>query len=147
MAFYSTIKSHRIHCFQKFVDNTQQCFAFTAQANFPAHNLNFHWRWRWLDQIQANFLIIFYFKIQSGRSCWKFCGLLILIYSLYRNHIIKLTFRFMSFSNSLTRISFASSHLVATTTIGFLVFAMFSRICEQNSVCLSGSRFGTALTS
>ena len=25
-------------CFQKFVDNTQQCFAFTPQANFPAHN-------------------------------------------------------------------------------------------------------------
>ena len=27
--------------FQKFVDNTNQCFAFTPQANFPAHNLNF----------------------------------------------------------------------------------------------------------
>ena len=24
-----------------FVDNAQQCFAFTPQANFPAHNLNF----------------------------------------------------------------------------------------------------------
>jgi hypothetical protein len=22
--------------------NVQQCFAFTAQANFPTHNLNFH---------------------------------------------------------------------------------------------------------
>ena len=40
-------------CFQNFVDNTQQCFAFTPQANFPAHNLNFYWRW-W-DQIQATF--------------------------------------------------------------------------------------------
>ena len=29
-------------CFQRFVDNTQQYFAFTPQANFPAHNLNFH---------------------------------------------------------------------------------------------------------
>ena len=28
--------------FQKFVDNAQQCFAFTPQSNFPAHNLNFH---------------------------------------------------------------------------------------------------------
>ena len=42
------------HCqqtfyFQKFVDNTQQCFAFTHQANSPAHNLNFHWRWRWAE--------------------------------------------------------------------------------------------------
>ena len=42
-------------CYQKFVYNTQQCFAFTPQANFPAHNLNFHWRWRWWDQIQATF--------------------------------------------------------------------------------------------
>ena len=22
---------------------------------FPAHNLNFHWRWRWWDRIQATF--------------------------------------------------------------------------------------------
>ena len=42
-------------CFQKFVDNTQQCFAFMPQVNFPAHNLNFHWRWRWWDLIQATF--------------------------------------------------------------------------------------------
>ena len=27
---------------QKFVDNAQQCFAFTPQANFPARDLNFH---------------------------------------------------------------------------------------------------------
>ena len=26
----------------KFVDNAQQCFAFTPQVNFPAHNFNFH---------------------------------------------------------------------------------------------------------
>ena len=31
-------------CFQKFVDNAKQWFVFTPQANFPAHNLNFHWR-------------------------------------------------------------------------------------------------------
>jgi len=24
------------------LDNAQQCFAFTPQANFPAHNFNFH---------------------------------------------------------------------------------------------------------
>ena len=29
------------------------CFALTPQAIFPAHNLNFHWRW-W-DRIQAIF--------------------------------------------------------------------------------------------
>ena len=27
--------------YQKFVEYTQQCFAFKPQANFPAHNLNF----------------------------------------------------------------------------------------------------------
>ena len=30
---------------KKFVDITQQCFAFTTQANFPAHISNFHLRW------------------------------------------------------------------------------------------------------
>ena len=27
---------------KKFVDITQQCFAFTPQVNFPANDLNFH---------------------------------------------------------------------------------------------------------
>ena len=38
---------------------TQQCLALIPQVNFPTNNLNFHWRWRWWDQIQAmstNFL-------------------------------------------------------------------------------------------
>ena len=35
------------HCwmtfeYKKFVDNAEQCLAFTPQANFPGHNLNFH---------------------------------------------------------------------------------------------------------
>ena len=38
---------------KKFVDITQQCFALLLQVNFPANNLNFHWRW-W-DRIQATF--------------------------------------------------------------------------------------------
>ena len=38
---------HQTFCFQKFVDNAQQCFVFTPQANFPANNLNFLWRRRW----------------------------------------------------------------------------------------------------
>ena len=42
--------------------DAQQCFAFTPQLNFPAHNLNFH-KWRsWLDQIQATFQNLFYFN-------------------------------------------------------------------------------------
>ena len=32
----------QIFCFQKYVDIPRQCFAFTPQANFPAHSLNFH---------------------------------------------------------------------------------------------------------
>ena len=46
----------------KFVDITQQYFALLPQVNFPANNLNFHWRW-W-DQIQAIFLNLFYFKYE-----------------------------------------------------------------------------------
>ena len=42
-------------CFQKFVDNAQQFFALLPQVNFPAHNLNFRWWWRWWDQIKATF--------------------------------------------------------------------------------------------
>ena len=34
---------------------------------FPAHNLNFQWRWRWLDQIQATFLKDFYFTNSQSR--------------------------------------------------------------------------------
>ena len=48
-------------CFQKFINNIQQCFAFTPQENFSAHYLNFHWRW-W-DRIQATFWNIFYFTL------------------------------------------------------------------------------------
>ena len=33
-------KSKTLLCFQKFVDNAQQYFAFTPQANFPPHDLN-----------------------------------------------------------------------------------------------------------
>ena len=65
-------------CFQKFVDNTHQCFAFTLQ-NFPAHNLNFNWRW-W-DQIQATFKNLLYFKKtakslkKSPTFTFKFCDI------------------------------------------------------------------------
>ena len=50
-------------CFQKFVDNAQQFFAFTPQANFRAHNLNSHQRWRWWNWIQAIFSSLFYFNL------------------------------------------------------------------------------------
>ena len=54
-------------CFRKFVDN-----ALLPQANFPTHNLNFHWRRRWWDWIQAIFLNFFYFTHQSCnvKICW-----------------------------------------------------------------------------
>ena len=48
---------------KKFVDITQQCFALLPQVNFPANNLNFHWRWRWWDRIKAIFLNLFYFTM------------------------------------------------------------------------------------
>ena len=40
-------------------------FALLPRVNFPANNLNFHWRWRWLDRIQAIFLNLFYFTGDS----------------------------------------------------------------------------------
>ena len=47
-----------------FVGIIQQCFALLPQVNFPANNLNFHWRWRWWDRIHAIFLNLFYFIAQ-----------------------------------------------------------------------------------
>ena len=47
---------------KKFVDISQQCFALLPQVTFPAHNLNFHWRWRWWDRIQAIIWNLFYFN-------------------------------------------------------------------------------------
>ena len=41
--------------------------------NFPANNLNFHWRWRWWDQIQAIFSNLFNFTFQP--PCSAFCFL------------------------------------------------------------------------
>ena len=48
-----------ISSYKKFVDITQQYFALLFQGNFRANNLNFQWRWRWWDRIQAIFLNIF----------------------------------------------------------------------------------------
>ena len=50
---------------KKFVDITQQCFAFLPQVNFPANNLNFQWRWRWWDQIHTIFLNLFCFAYHN----------------------------------------------------------------------------------
>ena len=57
------IAGHCQHTFEKkFDDIPQQCFALLPQVNFHANNLNFHWRWRWWDRIQAIFLNLFYFN-------------------------------------------------------------------------------------
>ena len=37
-------------------------------VTFPANILNFHWRWRWWDQIHAIFLNLFYFINLSTNS-------------------------------------------------------------------------------
>ena len=39
-----------------------------AASKLSARNLNFHWRWRWWDQIQATFLNLLYFRISSGKT-------------------------------------------------------------------------------
>ena len=60
------------HCWtvenKQFVDIPQQCFALLLKVNFPANILNFHWRWRWWDWIQAIFLNLFYFKKRVHRG-------------------------------------------------------------------------------
>jgi hypothetical protein len=62
----------QIFCFQKFVDNGHQCFAFTRQANFPAHNLNFHWRWRWWNQILKSFLLYYeLYYCEHSKHSWN----------------------------------------------------------------------------
>ena len=57
---------------KKFIDITQQCFVLLSQVNFPANNLNFHWRW-W-DRIQATFWNLFYFKTKEKdlATLWYF---------------------------------------------------------------------------
>ena len=54
--------------FQNFVDDPKQCFAFTHQANFPTHNMNFHSRWWWWDRIQDVSLNLFYFKVDDDEA-------------------------------------------------------------------------------
>ena len=44
-------------------------FAFTPQANFPVHYLNFQWRWRWWDWIQANFKNLEISSSNTLRNC------------------------------------------------------------------------------
>ena len=48
-----------------------QCFVLSAQVNFLFHTLNFHWRWRWCNRIQAIFLNLFYFTWTVLELCWR----------------------------------------------------------------------------
>ena len=41
-------------------------FCLYTSRNFPAHNLNFLWKWRWWDQIQATFKIFSTLKCYGG---------------------------------------------------------------------------------
>ena len=77
-------------CFQMFVDNAQQCFALTPQTNFPAQNLNFHWRWRWWDRIQAIFFNLFYstdLEDAFGQICVKTLKHSVFVLILEKNKI------------------------------------------------------------
>ena len=47
------------------------CLIIVSIVNFPVNNLNFHWRLRWWDQIQAIFLNIFYSLCKSAENCLK----------------------------------------------------------------------------
>ena len=53
------------------VDNAQQCFSFTPQANFTAHILNFHWRKVKVIGSNAIFFTLIFLKTISGWSLEK----------------------------------------------------------------------------
>ena len=46
-------------------------FNFLPQANFPAHDMIFPWRWRWWDQIQGGYLTIL--KMAISEIIWLHC--------------------------------------------------------------------------
>ena len=81
-----TWRNEAKRCFQKFVDNTQQYFAFTFKANFPMHNLNFYWRLRWWNRIQATFWNLFYFIKRNTFSLYLVD--LIIIWKDYLDNVI-----------------------------------------------------------
>ena len=48
-------------------------FCLITSSKLSRHNLNFHWRWMWWDQIQAIFLNLFYFTFgRRGKKCLWF---------------------------------------------------------------------------
>ena len=53
----------------KVCDNAQQCFAYTAKANFPAHILNFNWRW-W-NRIESRLPFKIFSTLIDMRKLWS----------------------------------------------------------------------------
>ena len=83
---------NKLFVFKSLLTIAQQCFAFTPQANFTAHNLNFHWRLRWWDQIQAISLNIFYFttKVSDNQNYkWHFINKLASLCSTFEGLTLK----------------------------------------------------------
>ena len=69
---------------KKFVDITQQCFALLPRVNFPGNNLNFYWRCRWWDRIQAIFLNLFYFNPDEAKL-WSIRVYLVVVLWIFDN--------------------------------------------------------------
>ena len=68
------------------------------QVNFAPQNLNFHWRWRWWDQIQAIFLNLIYFTLHCiEQEYWSV--LLIILSCQYMSYLN------VKFNSSLRRIN------------------------------------------
>ena len=67
------------HCQQtlenkKFVDNTQKCFAFTRQVNFPAHNLKFSLKIKVMGSNPGYLLKSFFTLKWAWKNCKLGCG-------------------------------------------------------------------------
>ena len=99
-----------------FSDVTQQCFALLPWVNFPSNNLNFHWRWRSWDRIQAVFSNIFEFtkdrdKLKAGYKLTL--TLMLSLAEVSKNSRPKESAKCLPLSKEITRSS-SMSHLLPT---------------------------------
>ena len=93
----------------------------SPQVNFPANNLNFHWRKRWWDRIQAIFLNLFYFT--KNFTWWIFQSIIRELWS----HIAQLCCNWLKYEQ---KIGFSVARSFNSDVLGF------SKIKRRNFIKL-----------
>ena len=96
----------------KFCWHRQAMFCLNNSSKLSANNLNFHWRWRWWDRIQAIFLNLFYFNI------------------LYNLSILSIYIHISKFSDF-----FLLKHLSFLISLGFWHLILAPCFVDQISFC------------